>query len=168
MVYSFSVDAAWQHNIKAATCFWRDICQAFSGNTLRLRERITNLKIPREMKKDTQCISITYLSVCACVLVHRRVGVCMHLRACSLVYPACNAYVPCCDVMWPLWLHQIFRHYVINGAIFLKKLLNIKCVFWFSLQLLSKTFLILSRIERDIVINVKTPSCKVPVILVGF
>jgi hypothetical protein len=41
-------------------------------------------------------------------------------------------------------------------------------MFWFSLQLLSKIFLILRRILRDIVINVKTSSCKVPVILVGF
>ena len=39
---------------------------------------------------------------------------------------------------------------------------------WFSLQLESKTLLILIRIQRDIAINVKTSSCKVSVILVGF
>jgi hypothetical protein len=49
-----------------------------------------------------------------------------------------------------------------------KELLNIKWVFWFSLQLSSKTFLFLRRIRRDIVINVKTSSCKVPVILIWF
>ena len=32
-----------------------------------------------------------------------------------------------------------------------KKLLNTKCVFWFSLQLLSEIFLILRRYERDII-----------------
>ena len=48
-----------------------------------------------------------------------------------------------------------------------KKLLNTKCVFWFSLQLLSETFLILRITERDIIINVLRSSCKVPVILVG-
>ena len=48
------------------------------------------------------------------------------------------------------------------------KLLNIKCVFWFSLQLLSETFLILIRIHRDIIINVHLSSCKVSVILVRF
>jgi hypothetical protein len=36
-----------------------------------------------------------------------------------------------------------------------------------SLQLFSQTFVILRRIERDIVINVKMPSCKVRVIRVG-
>jgi hypothetical protein len=49
-----------------------------------------------------------------------------------------------------------------------KKLLNIKCVFCFSVQLLSETFLIIRRIERDIIINVHRSSCKVPVIVVRF
>jgi len=37
---------------------------------------------------------------------------------------------------------------------FRKKLFSIKCVFWFSLPLLSETFLILRRNELDIIINV--------------
>jgi hypothetical protein len=41
------------------------------------------------------------------------------------IFPYCH--------LRPLWLHHIFRHYHINGTIFGKKLLNIKCVFWFSL-----------------------------------
>jgi hypothetical protein len=49
---------------------------------------------------------------------------------------------------------------------FQKKLLNAECVFWFFLQLLS--FLILRRLQRDIVINMETSSRKVPVILIGF
>ena len=43
-----------------------------------------------------------------------------------------------------------------------KKILDVKCVFRFSLQLLSKTFLILRRIEGDIIINGHRPSCKYP------
>ena len=91
-------------------------------------------------------------SVRACMWVPGCVGVGMLIRACSLANPACNSYAPYCDVICgPLGLHHIFRHYLINGAIFGKKLLNIKCVFLFSLQLLSETFSIIRTIWRDIV-----------------
>jgi hypothetical protein len=53
--------------------------------------------------------------------------------------------------LWPVWLYHIFIHYLINSTILGKKLLNIKCVFRFYLQILSETFLILRRIQRDII-----------------
>jgi hypothetical protein len=43
-----------------------------------------------------------------------------------------------------------------------------KCVFLFSLQLLSETFLVLSINERDMMQNVHWSSRNVPVILVSF
>ena len=49
-----------------------------------------------------------------------------------------------------------------------KKLLNTKCVFWFSLQLLSETFLILRRNGRDIINNVYRSACTVPLFLSYF
>ena len=73
-------------------------------------------------------------------------GVCV----CSLMYPACNALAPCCH-LWPVRLYNIFPHYLINGTIFGKKLLNTNCVFWYSVQLLSDTFLILRRIQQDMI-----------------
>ena len=96
------------------------------------------------------------------------VGVCMGVRACSLTYPECNAMrhtvtsfeAPLAVPYFPTLSHKWHD--------FRKKLLDIKCVFRFSLQLLSKSFLILRRIWRDTVINVRTSSCKVPVILVAF
>jgi hypothetical protein len=52
--------------------------------------------------------------------------------------------------LWPVRPYNIFPHYLINGKIKKnKKLSNIKCVFSFSLQLLSETYLILTRIERN-------------------
>jgi hypothetical protein len=48
---------------------------------------------------------------------------------------------------------------------FSKKLFIIKCVFGFSLQILSEIFLILRRIQYHVIINVSTTSCKIPVIL---
>ena len=83
------------------------------------------------------------------------------LRACSLDYPTHKAL--------PYWhlrhlsLHHNFRHYLMNDMIFegKERLLNINCVFWFCLQLLFETFLVLKKIKRNVVINVKTSSCKV-------
>ena len=72
------------------------------------------------------------------------------VSVCSLSYPACNAHAPYC-LLWPVLLYSIFPHYLINGTIFEETLMNIKCVFWFSLQLLSETFLILRRTERDMI-----------------
>jgi hypothetical protein len=121
-------------------------------------------------------INITnFVCVCVCVCVfcarqRGRVLVCVVVGArvraytsCSLPNPAYNA-PPYCHPR-PLWLHNNFRHFLINGKIFGNKLLQIKCAFWFSLQLLFETFIILRRIQRDIVINIETSSCKAPVIL---
>jgi len=86
---------------------------------------------------------------------------------CSLRYPACNAQAPY-GHLWPDQLYTIFPHYLINGTIFGKKLLNIKCVFWFCLQHLSETFIILRRNEQDKMKSVWWYSCKAHVILVIF
>ena len=42
------------------------------------------------------------------------------------------------------------------------------CVIGFSVQVLYERLLILRKIQRDIVMNVKTSPCKVPVILIRF
>jgi len=72
---------------------------------------------------------------------------------------------PCCYLL-PVPLYNIFPHYHTKGTIFEKKLLNIKSVFWFSLQALSETFFVLRRSERDIIINVHKSSSKVTPMLV--
>jgi hypothetical protein len=46
--------------------------------------------------------------------------------------------------------------------------LNTKCVLWFSAQLLSQTFLILKRIQRDSITNVHRSSCLVTFILLRY
>ena len=46
------------------------------------------------------------------------------------------------------------------------KVMNIKCVFWFSQHFLSETFLILRITERDVIKNSYWSPCKVSVILV--
>jgi hypothetical protein len=64
---------------------------------------------------------------------------------------------------------QFFSHVISYTARYSKKkLLNIEGVFWFSLQFLSETFLILGRTEWDMVISVYWSSCKVSVTMVRF
>jgi hypothetical protein len=84
----------------------------------------------------------------------------------SLTYPICKSYIFCAALychLWSVWLYHIFRHYLINGTIFRKKKHWTQNLFWFCLQLLRETFLILRRIQRDINIKVHRCSCKVNV-----
>jgi hypothetical protein len=108
-------------------------------------------------------ISITYLCVCVRECRCGCTGACACLRGCSPTYPACKALAPYC--LRPLWIQKIFRHYFINSTIVGKKLLNVRCVFWFYLQSLFEIFLILRRIQRNILIKAKTSSCKVALFL---
>jgi len=87
---------------------------------------------------------------------------------CSLRYPSCNAHAPYCH-LWPVQLHRIFPHYILNGVIFeRRKATNTIYVLWFSLQLLSEICIIVRRIQRDMVRNVYWSPCKALVILVEF
>jgi hypothetical protein len=67
---------------------------------------------------------------------------------CSLRYPASKARAPYC-LLYTASFYYIFPHYLINGTIFVKTLLNTKRGFRVSLQLSSETFFILRRTERD-------------------
>jgi hypothetical protein len=57
---------------------------------------------------------------------------------------------------------------LINGTIFGEKLLHIKCVFWFYLQILSEIFIILRITKLNVIINLNNSSRKVLVILARF
>jgi hypothetical protein len=46
---------------------------------------------------------------------------------------------------------QYFSTLSHNGTIFGNKFLNVKRLFWYSLELISKIFLIIRRIQRDII-----------------
>jgi hypothetical protein len=99
------------------------------------------------------------------------VGVGAHLRACDFVRVALliQHSMRVRHIVCGLSGSTIFfRYFLKNDSIFGIKILNIKCVFWFSLQLLSETFLILRRIQWDTGINVKMSLCKVLDILGGY
>ena len=88
-----------------------------------------------------------------------------------LSYSACQSHLFCAALhcrLWPVPFYHIFPHYLTNGTIFGETLVNTQRAFWFALQLLSQTVVILRIIQRDIIINVHRSSCKVPVIIVNF
>jgi hypothetical protein len=73
----------------------------------------------------------------------------LRVCVCSLSYPACKAHVPYCQ-LWPDRLYNVIVFYLINGTILGEKnVLDTKCVSWFSLRLLSGTFLVLRKLVVD-------------------
>jgi hypothetical protein len=89
---------------------------------------------------------------------------------CSLSYPARKAHAPCFIALCGLLAVPYFftfprKQHDFQGK---EKLQNLYFVFWFSLHIFFKTFLIVKRIQLDINVNVHGSSCKVPVIFVRF
>jgi hypothetical protein len=70
--------------------------------------------------------------------------------------------------LWPVRLYHNFLHYLINGTIFGKTVIEHKiCVLIFATNF-SEIYLSLRIIQQNIFINVNTYSCKVSVILFVF
>ena len=86
----------------------------------------------------------------------------------SLMYLACSAHAAYCH-LWAAPLYNNFPLFLVKGTIlYKKKLLNTKCVFWFSLQLYSDTFLILRRNEWGIIKNYIGLHVKYPLLMSDF
>ena len=119
-----------------------------------------------------------YIFVCVCVrllafaCVHVGARVCGHIHALACILPCLYSMQRVCAMLWrhlwPFTLDQIFRHYLINGEIFGKNLVSIKCVVWFSLQDLSETFLILRRINETLQQMGKSLHVKYSLLLLEF
>ena len=122
-------------------------------------------------RQSTYSVTLWRFRVSICYganAITNNMSVCLYS---CLSYSASKSYLTCAVLYcrpWPVGLCQIFTHYFIKGAIFEKKALNMKCAFWFSLQLLSETFLIPRRIQRDAVVYVHSHHLKYPLFLSYF
>jgi hypothetical protein len=169
----------------APELLWTVVKRKIPAPETRMKERWRGRE---KEKQDRQCkacsrnhcccgkaISITYWFVCAylraraCVHMDTRARGCVHVHTALLIQHSTRIRHIVTSFVAPMAPPYIltlshkrcdFRKK--------KKFSNIKCLFLFSISLLSKTFLILRRIQRNIVKNVETSSCKVPVISVGF
>jgi hypothetical protein len=72
--------------------------------------------------------------------------------------------------LWPVWLYRNLIYYYINDASYKKNVLNIilclcllNITLLFALQLLSEIFLILRRIQRNIITSLYRSLCKLSV-----
>ena len=83
----------------------------------------------------------------------------------SLKYATCNEHAPYFH-LWPVQLYDFFTYP--TKCTIKKKLLNVKRVVRFSVQILSEIFVILKRSERDIIKKVYWSRCKVPLFLSDF
>ena len=106
----------------------------------------------REIVTVRKYRSCTRQAVCYKVILRRVLQASLQWRSnryykfwvchCSLSCAACKAHVPYCNYLWIVELYHIFPHYLTKGKILGKKLLNVKCVLWFSARRLYKIFLI--------------------------
>jgi hypothetical protein len=80
-------------------------------------------------------------------------------------YPARIAHAPYCFIICGSSdCTKDLSHCPIDGTVFRKLLLKVKCVTRFSLQNMLEKFHILRRILQDDITNTPVSSCKVPVI----
>ena len=106
------------------------------------------------MRSRNHCCSwkVIYVTYCKCAFL-------------ALVYPACKThepfYIAFCDISGSTALISLISY----TARFRRKVIDIKYLFWFSLQLLTEAFLIPRKIRRYVIINVYSFSCKVPLFL---
>jgi hypothetical protein len=111
----------------------------------------------------------TLRRVCATTVTMEKLTV-LHISMCLLLpsVPSMQITPILHCIIHHLWPSAVppFSTLSQKGTILARRLSNIKCVYWFYLQILFEIFLILSRIQRDININVHKSSCKVPVILI--
>jgi hypothetical protein len=115
---------------------------------------VTRCSVSFNVQQDRQHThNVTLRRVRATIIAVKKEWV-FHICSCfcSLKYAACNAHAPYCHLR-PVRLNNIFPHYLINCKIFeKKKILNIKRVVSFGVQLLFETFIILKRTERVMII----------------
>ena len=132
----------------------RWVCKNKEDRKCTYNVKIERVRVTIDAVEEKQVLNITCLCILAVVIRHAN-------SILSASYYL--SHVTCLALLYFFTLSKNVANF--GGK---KKLLNIKHVFWFSLQLFSDTFLIVRIIQRDNTISVHRSSSKVPVIVVRF
>ena len=148
---SSSAAHSCMEGIKWWDCSVICLVNSFNKNLLIISGRVQNLMcfswifawklwMLRQEKQFTYNITLWCVHVSTVAVGSNKYYI-FWVCACSLNYPVCKAHTLYYTVTGSQFcLYNIFPHYLINGKIFGEKFWNIKCLFRFSIQLLSETF----------------------------
>ena len=102
-----------------------------------------------QAQKDRQCTYVRKIEARCCNRCYSGPAISINYWVGgSPIYTGCNAHAPDCH-LWPVRLYGVFAHYVVNATFFgKKKLLVMKCLFWFPLQLCLKHFSFLEELSE--------------------
>jgi hypothetical protein len=144
----------------------------YSGLHLSISDVATILIISSTINcstgQDRQCMcNMTLRDICITTVVMEKQQV-LHILSCGYIlsYPACKVYVPYYIVICGLSSSTICFYIISYMAQFSEKSYWTWMRVWIFSIILSKTFLILIRIQHDIITNLHRSSCKIPIILV--
>jgi hypothetical protein len=92
-----------------------------------------NVRINEILRRVRVTVVLHILNVCVCVCV------CVYIYICSLSCPECKTHALCYIFVCVLSGSTTFLPlYLINGTVFVEMFWDVKCMFWFSVQLLRK------------------------------
>jgi len=111
-----------------------------------------NFKHNRQLTHRRNTVARSHNHCCHAKAMCYRFWVCI----CSLSYLARKAHAPYCTVICGLSRSTILSTLSHKRYAVRKNVIKQKCVFWFSLQIRSETFLILRGFQQRIIINVHT------------
>ena len=148
----------------------RNLCVLYRVIHKSLRDfRHTSNVCGRNLITGLTAAASPRLDISSTCKVGQKLGVSLFLLTCSPSgWPSRLLYRRGRKSRRDLWITLNFSTLSHIRHDFRKPLLNIKCVFRVSVQLLYETFFILRRPERDMIKNVYWSSCKITFIIVRF
>ena len=144
---------------KIFICSWPSLDYSVAKHIVNMWMRIFSVLVSAAVKNlRHQKEMITYEAVC---INYYYECMCLYSRLANIQSECAMLY--CCP--WPVGFYYIFTHYLTNDKNLEENIIEHKmCVLILS-TILSEIFLIPRRLQRDIVINVRRFSSKVPIFL---